>query len=58
VARGARSAAGPDSSSDGTLTLFATLTGAATNLTPLAARLPHRSAGERTLAMWRSDFRR
>jgi len=46
------------SSSDGTLAVFDTLTGAATNLTTLAARLPHRSAGERALAAWRSDFRR
>jgi hypothetical protein len=46
------------SSSDGTLTVLDTLTAAATNLTTLAARFPHRSAGERALAAWRSDFRR
>jgi hypothetical protein len=46
------------SSSDGTLTVLDTLTGAATNLTTLAARLPHRSTGERALATWRSDLRR
>lgn len=45
------------SSSDGTLIVVDTLTGAVTNLTTLATQLPHRSAGERALAAWRSDFR-
>jgi WD40 repeat protein len=46
------------SSSDGTLAVFDTRTHATTNLTVLAAALPHRSPAERALAGWRSDFRR
>jgi hypothetical protein len=46
------------SSSDGTLALLDADRRAGVNLTRLAARLPHRSAGERALAAWRSDFPR
>lgn len=45
-------------STDGTLTVLDTGTRTATNLAALGATLPHRSAGERVLAAWRSDFRR
>jgi hypothetical protein len=46
------------SSSDGTLAIVNTRTASATDLTPLARRLPHRAAAERALAGWRSEFRR
>jgi hypothetical protein len=46
------------SSSDGTLAIVNTRTAAATDLTPLARRLPHRFAAERAYAGWRSDYRR
>jgi hypothetical protein len=46
------------SSSDGTLATIDTRTAAATDLTPLARRLPHKTTGERAYTSWRSDFRR
>lgn len=46
------------SSSDGTLAILNTSTRTSTDLTTLAKTLPRRSAPERALAGWRSDFRR
>src|SRR4051794_8087145 len=46
------------SSSDGTLVMFDTRAHTNINLTNFAIGLPHRSAAERALAAWRTDFRR
>jgi hypothetical protein len=46
------------SSSDGTLAILATRTGAVTDLTSFARTLVNRSTTERASADWRSDFRR
>jgi hypothetical protein len=46
------------SSSDGTLAILDTRTGAAADLTTLARTLPHRATAERAHASWRRDFRR
>jgi hypothetical protein len=46
------------SSSDGRLAVIETRARHAIDLTPLAHRLPHRSAGEQAYAGWRRDFPR